>query len=63
MSPQDEQWRRTSLLCLYIVININKQIVNIADETFTDYKNAQVLILFFQFLGGFPLNLFDIELT
>ena len=63
MSPQDEQGRRTSLLCLYIVININKQIVNIADETFTDYKNAQVLILFFQFLGGFPLNLFDIELT
>ena len=51
MSPQDEQWIRTSLLCLYTVIflffyisttvcsqNINKQNVNIADETLTDYS-------------------------
>ena len=48
MSPQDEQWRRTSLLCLYTAIvllsttvcsqNINKQIVNIEDETLTDYS-------------------------
>ena len=43
MSPQDKLWRRTSLLCLYNVItvcsqNINKQIVNIADETLTDYS-------------------------
>jgi len=49
MSPQDEQWRWTSLLCLYTVNflsyistticsqNINKQIVNIADENLTDY--------------------------
>ena len=48
MSPQDEQWRRTSLLCLYTEIfffllsttvcsqKINKQNVNIADETLTD---------------------------
>ena len=52
MSPQDEQLRRTSLLCLYTVVcnflvllstimcsqNINKQIVNIADEHVTDYS-------------------------
>ena len=51
ISPQDEQWRRTSLLCLYIYCNflvllsttvcsqnINKQNVNIADETLTDYS-------------------------
>ena len=52
MSPQDEQLRRTSLLCLYTVVcnflvllstimcsqNINKQIVNIADENLTDYS-------------------------
>ena len=50
MSPQDEQCRRTSLLCLYTVNfrvflssivcsrNINKQIVNIADENLTDYS-------------------------
>ena len=42
MSPQNKQWRRTSLLCLYTVIflfyNINKQIVNIADENSTDYS-------------------------
>ena len=45
MSPQDEQWRRTSLLCLYTAVyttvcslNINKQNVNIADETLTDYS-------------------------
>ena len=50
MSPQDEQWRRTSLLFLYTAIflfylsktvcsqNINKQNVNIADETYTDYS-------------------------
>jgi len=50
MSPQDEQWRRTSLLCFYTAIflfvlsttvcsqNINKQIVNIADENPTDYS-------------------------
>ena len=50
MSPQDEQWRRTSLLCLYncnfLVLlsttvcsqNINTQIVNIADENLTDYN-------------------------
>ena len=51
MSPQDEQWRRTSLLCLYTAIflfywvyasvciqNISKQIVNIADETLKDYS-------------------------
>jgi len=49
MSPQDEQWRRTSLLCLYTAIflfynrsvcsqNINKQIVNIADETLIDHS-------------------------
>ena len=48
MFPQDEQWRRTSLLCLYTAIfclqstticslNKNKQIVNIADENLTDY--------------------------
>ena len=49
MSPQDEQWRRTSLLSLYtdyLVLvsttvcsqNINKQNVNIADKTLTDYS-------------------------
>ena len=50
MSPQDEQWRRTSLLCFlysnFLVLlsttvcsqNINKQNVNIADETITDYS-------------------------
>ena len=50
MSPQDEQWIRTSLLCLYTAIflfyystticsqNINKQNVNIADQTLTDYS-------------------------
>ena len=51
MSPQDEQWRWTSLLCLYIYCNflvllsttvysqnLNKQIVNIADENLTDYN-------------------------
>ena len=48
MSPQDEQWRRTSLLCssiFFVLIstplcnqNINKQNVNIADETLTDYS-------------------------
>ena len=49
MSPQDDQWGRTSLLCLYAVIflfscttvcsqNINKQNLNIADETLTDYS-------------------------
>ena len=44
MSLQDQQWRRTSLLCLYSVSttvcsqNINKQIVNIADENLTDYS-------------------------
>ena len=49
MSPQDEKRRRTSLLYLYTAIflfyevqpyssqNINKQNVNIADETLTDY--------------------------
>jgi len=48
MSPQDEQLRRQSLLCLYTAIflfllsttvssqNISKQNVNIADETLTD---------------------------
>ena len=46
MSPQDEQWRLTSLLCNFLVLlsttvcsqNINKQNVNIADETLTDYS-------------------------
>ena len=50
MSPQDEQWRRTSLLCFvycnFLVLrsttvcsqNINKQIVNIIDENLTDYS-------------------------
>jgi len=48
MSPQDEQWRQTSLLCLYTAIfllstplccqNKNKQNVNIADETLTDHS-------------------------
>ena len=50
MSLQDELCRLTSLLCLYncnfIVListpvcsqNINKQIVNIADENITDYS-------------------------
>ena len=43
MAPQDEQWRRrTSLLCLYTEFlcgqNINKQIVNIADENLTRYS-------------------------
>ena len=49
MSPQDEQWRRTNLLfvyCNFLVLlsttvcsqNINKQIVNIADENLTDYS-------------------------
>ena len=49
VSAIDEQWRRTSLRCLYIAIflfteynrmsqNINKQNVNIADETLTDYS-------------------------
>ena len=43
MSPQDEQWRRrTSLLRLYTEFlcgqNINKQIVNIADENLTEYS-------------------------
>ena len=36
MSPQDEQWRRTSLLCLYTAYcsqYINKQNGKIADET------------------------------
>ena len=48
MSPQDDQWRRTSLLCLpycnFLALlsttvcskNINKQNVNISDETLTD---------------------------
>ena len=51
MSLQDEQWRRTSLLCLYTVIfstpvcsqNTNKQNVNIADETLTDYSFLSIL--------------------
>ena len=47
MSLQDEQWRRTSLLCLYTVILLfyqpyavktNKQIVNIADEILSNYS-------------------------
>ena len=50
ISPQDEQWRRTSLLyivyCSFLVLpsttvcsqNINKQIVNIADRYLTDYS-------------------------
>ena len=46
MSPQDEQWRRTSVYCNFLVLlsttvcsqNINKQNVNIADETLTDYS-------------------------
>ena len=47
MSPQDEQWRRTSLHCILQFScftktlcsqNINKQNVNIADETLTDYS-------------------------
>jgi len=44
MSPQDEKWRRTSLLCLYTKYNLmqskHKQTinVNIADETLTDYS-------------------------
>ena len=50
MSPQDEQRRRASLLCLYncnlLVLlittvcsqNINKQIVIIADENLTGYS-------------------------
>ena len=49
-SPQDEQWRRISLHCLYTAIflfyysttvcslNINKQNLNIADETLIDYS-------------------------
>ena len=48
MSPQDEQWRRSSLLFVYwnsLVLlsttvfsqDINKQNVNIANETPTDY--------------------------
>ena len=50
MSPQDEQWRRKSLLAVCILQfsfllsttvcskNINKQNVNIADETLRDYS-------------------------
>jgi hypothetical protein len=42
MSPQDGQWRRTSLLFWWstaiFILNINKQNVNIADETLTDYS-------------------------
>ena len=49
MSSQNEQWRRTSLLfvyCSFLVLlsttvcsqNINKQNVNIADESLTDYS-------------------------
>ena len=48
MSPQVEQWRRTSLLCILQFScflsttvcsqNINKQNVNIADETLMDYS-------------------------
>ena len=46
MSPQDEQLRRTSLLCIlqfscFTTVcsqNINKQNVNIADKTLTDYS-------------------------
>ena len=48
MSPQEGQWRRTSLLCLLqfswlaeynrCSLNINKQNVNISDETLTDYS-------------------------
>ena len=49
MSPQDEQRRRRFTLfvyCNFLVLlsttecsqNINKQIVNIADETLTDYS-------------------------
>ena len=51
MSPQDEQWRRASLLCFFCILpfscftkynrlhqNINKQNVNIADEILTDYS-------------------------
>ena len=54
MSPQDEQWRQTSLICLYTAIfvllsttvcslNINKQNVNIADETLIDYSFLAIL--------------------
>ena len=48
MSPEDEQWRRTSFVCLYTAIfNFTKynrmqsklkQIVNKADVTLTDYS-------------------------
>ena len=45
MSPQDEQWRRTSLLCFSCFTKYNrmqskhnKQNVNIADETLTNYS-------------------------
>ena len=50
MSPQDEQWRRTNfslfVYCNFLVLlsstvysqNINKQNVNIADESLTDYS-------------------------
>ena len=57
MSPLDEQYRRTSLLCLYTVIFLfywvhtrmqlkhKKQIVNIADENLTDYSFLIIIIL------------------
>ena len=45
MSPQDEQWRRTTYKFILFVycnsrssLNINKQIVNVADENLTDYS-------------------------
>ena len=57
MSPQDEQWWRTSLLSVCILHfscfisttvcsqNINKQNVNIADETLSDYSFLSITIL------------------
>ena len=38
MSPQDEQWKRLYISTSLCSQNINKQIVNIADENLTDYS-------------------------
>ena len=64
MSPQDEQWRRSSLLfvyCNFLVLlsttvcsqNINKQIVNIEDETLTDYSFLS-RYHYIEFVSEFP---------
>ena len=51
MSLQDEQWRRTSLLCHFLVLlstivcsqNTNKQIVNIEDENLSQWVSLYLI--------------------